>query len=309
MTNPDNAIGTNGAYNGRTSVEAFNDNLNIYSSSGAISGWKCQPQSGMTVKLGGVSGTKDVAVAVDNSGNKTIILNRLGSAVPVTLAAASTTSNMVDFIVAYVNNPANVPTGGTAMADNPSICGIIPVRGSAATAPTVSQIRAAITADGGTGSTAYYVILARIDVTKNITTITSSNIIQGPKATLNSYAIANNSITSDNIDWTTIKKIKTSTSGSISLEAGSWLLAYEAQVNQVSVSSSAVLVTKFSSKSGLGTITWAVPSATSQNVYNSIVKFSSITLSSTSSITRTQPTKTNANVSQEMFIAIPILGS
>ena len=185
MTNPNNAIGTNGAYNGRASVEAFNDNLNIYSASGIISGWQCQPQSGMTVKLGGISGTKDVAMAVDNSGNKTIILNRLTSAVPVTLASASTTSNMIDYIVAYVNNPANVPTGGTALVDNPSICGIIPVRGSAATAPTNAQIRAAITADGGTGSTAYYVVLAQINVTKNITTITSTNIKQAETVAMN----------------------------------------------------------------------------------------------------------------------------
>ena len=136
----------------------------------------------MTVKLGGVSGTPDVAVALSNSSTKTMIINRLTSAVPVTLAAASTTSNMIDYIGAFVNNPANVPTGGTALVDNPSICGIIPVRGSANTAPTNAQIRSAITADGGTGTTAYYTVLATISIAKNTTTITSSNITQGASA-------------------------------------------------------------------------------------------------------------------------------
>lgn len=45
MTNPNNAVGTNGAYNGRTSVNAFNDNLAVYTSRGVISGWAMAPDS------------------------------------------------------------------------------------------------------------------------------------------------------------------------------------------------------------------------------------------------------------------------
>ena len=52
MTNPNNAVGTNAAYGGRTSVNAFNDDLTIYSR-GILSGWACSPKSGMTVQIGG----------------------------------------------------------------------------------------------------------------------------------------------------------------------------------------------------------------------------------------------------------------
>ena len=73
MTNPNNAVGTNGALGGRTSVNAFNDNLAIYASRGIVSGWTVSPSSNMTVSVGGVSGTRDVAIAADASGNKTTV--------------------------------------------------------------------------------------------------------------------------------------------------------------------------------------------------------------------------------------------
>lgn len=194
MTNPDNAIGTNGAYGGRTSVNALNDNLAVYTSRGLVSGWACEPSSGMTVALGGVSGTRDVAVAEDNSGNRTTINNISGQPVEVTLNAAPSTNSRIDAIVAYVENP---PAGSATVLDNPAACGIIAVSGTTAaspSAPSDSAIRSAITADGGAGSTAYYVILATVTVASGTTDISSSVINAGTNA----------GVGSQNIDFATL---------------------------------------------------------------------------------------------------------
>lgn len=189
MTNPNNAIGTNGAYSGRTSPNALNDIAGAFTR-GIISGWSCAPDSGMTVALGGIAGTRDVAVAVDNAGNRETINNRSGAPVTVTLSAAHTSYNRIDLIVAYVD--AN-PTGDGTTTDNPAACGIIPVAGTPASTPTApddAAIRSAITTDGGTGTSAYYVILATITVGANVATIGSAAITQGaPASTITTNAV------------------------------------------------------------------------------------------------------------------------
>ena len=203
MTNPNNAVGTNAAYGGRTSVNAFNDWANFYSR-GIVSGWIGAPSSGMTIQFGGLAGVRDVALAEDPNGNKTTVNNTTTSPVPVTIAAASTTSNRQDVVVAYVNSPAEV---STTTVDNPGACGIIAVSGSASSTPNDSAIRAAITSDGGTGTTAYYVILAVVAVSANTTTITSEMILQNglyaQVAPVN--ILPDQSITSDKIDFATQK--------------------------------------------------------------------------------------------------------
>lgn len=194
MTNPNNAVGTNGAYGGRTSVNAFNDIMAVLSR-GIVSGWGCVPSVGLTVSLGGASGTRDVAVAQDGAGNKTSVNNISGAPVDVTLPAAPSANSRIDAIVAYVENP---PNGTTTDIDNPAACGIIPVSGSVAaapSAPTESTIRAAITADGGSGSTAYYAVLATVTVAAGATDVTSDAIAAGPRA----------SIASSNMDWATFR--------------------------------------------------------------------------------------------------------
>lgn len=201
MTNPNNAVGTNAAYGGRTSVNAFNDDLTIYSR-GILSGWACSPKSGMTVQIGGNGADRDAAVAEDNAGNKTSINNISGSPIDVTIPAAPATNNRIDLIVAYADNP---PSGTSTVVDNPAACGIIVVSGTAAanpTAPTNAAIRSAITADGASGSTAYYVILAQIRVGTGVTTIGSGVITQGDVVISNAQ-LADSSVTSDKIDWTT----------------------------------------------------------------------------------------------------------
>lgn len=246
MTNPNDAIGTNAAYGTRTSVNAFNDIAQIFSGRGLVSGFVVAPKSGMTVSVGGQAGTRDVAVAEDNLGNRDMVNNRLGSEVDITLAAASVSANRYSAIVAYINNPAQADD---ETPDAPSVCGIIEVRGNSA-GVSEAQIRAAITADGGTGSVAYYVVIATVYVGAGTTTITSANISQSwlsftpVDGSITTAKIANSAVTSPKIDWSTFGVAATldgpsSTtsksngatwasvdmySGSVSLDAGIYLV-------------------------------------------------------------------------------------
>lgn len=196
MTNPNNAIGTNAAYSGRTSANAFNDVLAVLSR-GIISGWACAPDSGMSVVLGGDGTTRDVAIAEDNIGNRTTINNISGSPVSVTIPTAPVNNSRIDLIVAYVDNP---PEGSSIITDNYEACGLIVVQGIPASTPLVpddGSIRTAITADGASGVTAYYVILAQITVSSGTTDIEAGMIAQGTHA-----GIANQNIQNGTIDFT-----------------------------------------------------------------------------------------------------------
>lgn len=185
MTNPDNALGTNGAFGGRTSVNAFNDVLATFDGAGIVSGFAVAPDTGMTVEVGGSGTVRDVAVAEDPFGNRTTVDNISGDPIPVTIDTASTTTARIDSIVAYVNSPA---TASDTAVDNPTACGIIAVNGTSGGAPLDSAIRTAITADGGTGSTAYYVVIANVSVPANTTTITSGLISAGKSINLTNVA-------------------------------------------------------------------------------------------------------------------------
>ena len=202
MTNPDNAIGTNAAYSGRTSVNAFNDDLAAYSR-GILTGWNCQVDTGLTVILGGGHSARDVAIAEDNAGNKTTINNISLDEVPVTLDTAPGANSRIDAIVAYVDNP---PQGSDSNVDNPEACGIIPVAGTPAVdpqAPDDNAIRTAITADGASGTTAYYVVLATVTVPTGTTDLIPGYIQQGDKAVLNTNQIADSSLISSKFNFTT----------------------------------------------------------------------------------------------------------
>lgn len=197
-TNPNNAIGTNGAFGGRTSVNAFNDNLSAWTR-GVMSGWACEPDSGMTVALGGDSSVRDVAIAEDDAGNKTSINNISLAPVQVTIPGAPASNTRIDSIVAYVDNP---PQGTATITDNYESCGIIVVSGtptSSPVPPNESTIRSAITADGATGATAYYVVLANVSVANGTTDITSGEIMAGDVAQLSGMGV----VTANNIDFTT----------------------------------------------------------------------------------------------------------
>lgn len=201
MTNPNNAVGTNAAYGGRTSVNAFNDDLGAYSR-GILSGWACTPSSGLTVALGGDAGTRDVAVAEDAGGNKTTINNISASPISVTIGAAPASNTRIDAIVAYVDAS---PQGSATITDNYEACGLIVVPGTASStpvAPNESAIRAAITADGASGATAYYVVLAYISIATGTTDLSSANILTGDIAQINTKNLP--SITASMIDFSTM---------------------------------------------------------------------------------------------------------
>lgn len=213
-TNPNDAVGTNAAYGGRTSVNAFNDDLSAFSN-GVVSGWACVPNSGLTVSLGGDGTNRDVAIAEDNAGNKTTINNISGSPIDVTMPTAPASLPRYDLIVAYVDNP---PQGVTTTADNPAACGIIPVKGTPASTPVVpddNAIRTAITADGASGVTAYYVVLAEIHFLPGLSTITSQYIHPGVVAqglvpasanSVTTDSIQDGSITANKIDYSSLVK-------------------------------------------------------------------------------------------------------
>lgn len=215
-SNPNNAVGTNGAFDGRTSVNAFNDGIAGYSA-GILSGWACEPDSGLTVVLGGDGNTRDVAIAEDNAGNKTTINNISGAPISVTIGAAPNNNSRIDLIVAYVDNP---PTGSSTATDNYGACGLIVVAGTASAtpvAPNDSAIRTAITNDGASGTTAYYVILAQITIESGTTDLSSDNIQAGPNA----------GIGEKNIDFTTLEVLSGDvTAGTTTLSQitnGKWL--------------------------------------------------------------------------------------
>lgn len=199
MTNPNDAVGTNAAYGTRTSVNAFNDFAQLVNGRGILSGWEVSPKSGMVLNVGGIAGTRDVAIAEDNLGNRTTINNRSNSPIEVELGAASASSNRYDAVVVYVNNPAQADD---TTPDAPSVCGIIAVEGGT-TGVSEQQIRSAISADGGTGSVAYYAVVATVFVGAGTSAITSANISQSHIA-ISASDIAAGEITSTMIDWTSI---------------------------------------------------------------------------------------------------------
>lgn len=202
MTNPGDAVGTNGAYGGRTSVNATNDILSAFKGRGILNGWRAEPGGGMVVNLGGSPLTRDVAIVENDLGQLTTLNNISTQPVPVLLDAAPNLGSRIDLIVGYVNNPPDAVQTNPIQIDNPSVCGLIAVQSNVSNnpaVPTEEMIRAAITADGAAGSTAYYVVLATVTVGTGITTITASAITQGDMANLGATAIADGSVTTQKL--------------------------------------------------------------------------------------------------------------
>lgn len=204
MTNPNNAVGTNAAYNGRTSVNARNDDLAGLLSAGILSGWAISPSEGMTLNVGGDSAVRDVAVVEDPAGNRTTVNNISGAPISVTIPGAPTAGSRIDAIVAYVTNP---PQGQSDEIDNPGACGLIVVSGTAASTPAVpssSEIRSAITEDGASGSTVYFVVLGTVTVASGTTAITEDAISNGAPT---GPTLADGSVTSDKVDFQSLNPV------------------------------------------------------------------------------------------------------
>lgn len=200
MTNPNNSVGTNAGYNGRTTPNAFNDVLGVFDVPGIVSGWECTPKSGMTVQIGG-GDVRDVAVAEDANGNRVTINNRSGAPIELTLPGAPATGNRYDVIVAYVNNPIN--GAGASDVDFPSQVGLIVVSGTVAANPNYpspTQINDAITADGGDGPNAYQVQLCSIFVGQGVTTIGPDAIEGATESTISLVSLDDGAVTPEMID-------------------------------------------------------------------------------------------------------------
>ena len=211
MTNPNNAIGTNAAYGGRTSVNAFNDDLTVYTA-GVLSGWEPAEATGMTMSFGGQSGVRDVAVVEDNAGNKTTINNISGQPINVTFPVAPVKTRL-DALVVYVDNS---PQGNPIDVDNPGACGIIVVKGEDGE-PSDEDIRAAITADGASGATAYYTEICWVSVPAGATDIwnegdidwfqysTITTPLNYPENQIEPYSIGGDKIKNNAIDTANIR--------------------------------------------------------------------------------------------------------
>lgn len=249
MANPNDAVGTNGAFGGRTSVNAFNDVLSAFSGRGIVSGWGCAPSSGLTVQLGGNGADRDVAIAEDASGNKTTINNISQTPVQVTVNPAPASNSRIDAIVAYIEDSPQ----GSGVTDNPDVVNLLVVSGTVASnpiAPNDNTIRTAITADGASGSTAYYVVLAQVTITTGTTDIDATMISAGTKATLTT-PLSTGLVKANMIDFQTLGNYVHSASGDdVALadgvaqtvtwfnapSTGEYLLLGQADVDAVSVS-------------------------------------------------------------------------
>lgn len=174
MTNPSSIVRIHSRKGGRASVLEANMPFQLYGM-GLLTGNGVVASSGLTVTVGGSSGSPDVLIAENPSGYK-VALDVIGTA-NLTLTAPSSNKKIVS-IVAYTND-LSVDSTESTTTGSPASCGLIAVNGTAAsnpTAPNDSKIRTEITSDGGTGSQAAYAVIANITIASNTSTITNSLI-------------------------------------------------------------------------------------------------------------------------------------
>lgn len=192
MTNPDNIVRVRARNGGRASVYEANGWCQGYSSGLFEGNGVLQNTSAdMNVLVGGSSSKPDVVLAENPAGYK-IALDLVGQqAVAITAPA---TNSRISAIVAYTDDLSLQSTEDT-VTGSPASCGLIVVNGTASASPsepTDTQIRAAITSDGATGSQACYAVIATILVPSDTTIITSDSI-----------TINNAGLKAQNIDFAT----------------------------------------------------------------------------------------------------------
>lgn len=193
MTNPDNMVRVRARLNGRASVYEANGWAQAYST-GLLegNGVTQNTSADMNVLVGGTNSKPDVVIATNPAGYKIALDLVSQSAVAITAPAAN---SRISSIVAYTDDLSLASTD-EGVTGSPSSCGLIVVNGEASAspvAPTDTEIRAAITADGATGSQACYCVVATILVSSATTIITDSLI-----------TVERAMVGSSNIDWTTV---------------------------------------------------------------------------------------------------------
>lgn len=198
MTNPDNIVRVRARNGGRASVyeanalaQAFTQGL--VSGNGVIQ----NTSADMNVLVGGSTANPDVVLAENPSGYR-VALDIVGQQAVVITAPAS--NSRISSIVAYTDD-LSLATTEDNTTGSPSSCGLIVVNGNTSGSPTPpddATIRAAITADGATGSQASYAVVANVTVSSATTTITDS-LIDQQNSTLVAEKISDGDITSDKI--------------------------------------------------------------------------------------------------------------
>lgn len=176
MTNPNQIVRLHSRNNGRGSVLESNMGFQIYDT-GLLtgSGVVASTSASLSVVVGGELASPDIVIAQTPAGYK-VALDIAGNT-SLTLTAPTDNSKIVA-IVAYTDDLALASTDET-ITGNPSSCGLLAVSGTAAASPekpTDTQIRAAITADGATGSQATYGVIAYVTIAAGTDVITDTLI-------------------------------------------------------------------------------------------------------------------------------------
>jgi hypothetical protein len=176
MTNPGNIVRIRSRNGGRASV--YESNMWAQKWQGGLFsglGVTQNTSADMNVLVGGSTTNPDVVIA-QNAAGYNIALDIVGKqAVLITKPAAN---SRISSIVAYTND-LSLSSTDTTTTGSPSSCGLIVVNGATSAtpvAPTDTEIRTAITADGATGSQATYCVIASITVASTTTTITNTLI-------------------------------------------------------------------------------------------------------------------------------------
>ena len=197
MTNPGDIVRVRARRGGRASIYEANAWCQGYTE-GLLDGTGVVSNTvaDLNVLVGGTPTRPDVVLAKNPAGYR-IALDLVGQQVIALTTPAA--NKRISSIVAYTDDLA-LSTTQNDVTGSPESCGLIVVNGAASAepvAPTDSEIRAAITADGAAGSQACYGVIANITVSSDTTTITKT-LIDIAKATLSFK------LTSDNVDWATI---------------------------------------------------------------------------------------------------------
>lgn len=193
MTNPGNMVRVRARRGGRTSVYEANAiaqafNKGILAGTGVVQ----NTTANMNVLVGGTPTNPTVVLAATPTGYKVVLDLVSQQSVTITKPAAN---SRISQIIAYTNDVA-AATDESGTTGSPSTCGLIVVNGSASSspgAPTDAEIRAAITADGGTGAQAAYAVLASVTVASTTVAI-SNSMISNVISTLVGTKIADKSI-------------------------------------------------------------------------------------------------------------------
>ena len=176
MTNPNNMVRIRSRNGGRASVYEANAWAQT-EMPGIIlgDGVRENTTADMNVLVGGDYNKPNIVIAHNSAGYKIALDIVSQQAIPITPPA---TNSRFSVIVAYTDD-LSLPTTEDTITGSPSTCGLIVVNGATAAspkAPTDADIRAAISADGATGSEAAYCVLAYIKVFSDTSAITQNMI-------------------------------------------------------------------------------------------------------------------------------------